>query len=365
MPAPNACNPPNRPCGWLPRTSAGFRRLIGLLGVVWIGVPAVADDVVTMKNGDRLTGKILTMGERPVPSGALVATLDLETPYAGVVHLLMPEVRSIESTSTVEVKLKSGEKVKGVLKGGAEQQIVVESPGVGATKQIPYGELAAFNEPPPPVYAWHGFVEAGGTARSGNNDLKTFTLGAQAARETPEDKFAARALFNYGEKDGLRTVRNGAAMAKYDYNLSPRSYVYGSTELFSDEFADLNLRVITGGGAGIRWLKTPSIQSFLEGGAAYLVEDFDLGPDDRRMTGRVSAGLNWWILNWLSFDELATYYPSFKEVEYLLHNEASLTATLSTSWSLRLGSVSDYNTDPPTAFVRRDSLWFAALQYRF
>ena len=78
-----------------------------------------------MKNGDRLQGKIISMG-----SGKLV----FETPYAGKITIAWDQVEQLTSDKTLEVTLPEKETLKGrAVKG--EDGVLILQPETGPATQ--------------------------------------------------------------------------------------------------------------------------------------------------------------------------------------------------------------------------------------
>ena len=121
----------------------------------WQAATAWADEV-TLKNGDRLSGDILKMGE-----GILV----LKTTYAGEVKIEWKDIREITSKAPVKVQTLDGSVLQGVVTSPSAEQIVVTSDQFGATMSIPFTNIQAINPPPNVTYSG-AFNLAGSSPRA-------------------------------------------------------------------------------------------------------------------------------------------------------------------------------------------------------
>src|SRR5438876_10175951 len=79
-----------------------------------------ADEVV-LKNGDKLTGKVL---------GLAKGKLALETPYAGVVQIDWAQIASVKTDGKLKIKLSTGELLEGKISPGAPAgQLKIDTEG--------------------------------------------------------------------------------------------------------------------------------------------------------------------------------------------------------------------------------------------
>ena len=112
-----------------------------------------ADDVIVLKNGDRLTGEILKMTD-----GKLV----LKTAFAGEVTIDWKEVASLQSDVERPVKLSGGQAATGHFVSGPEG-VTFESEDWASRGPFPLDQVASISEPPPPA-AWNACSPPPGAA---------------------------------------------------------------------------------------------------------------------------------------------------------------------------------------------------------
>ena len=172
--------------------------------------------------------------------------------------------------------------------------------------------------------------------------------------------------FNYAHENDAVTVRNHYGFLKYDYFFTKRFYGYLGTELLSDTFRDLTLRVAVGPGAGYQIWEDAIKSLSVEGGLSYVNEIHKEGKDKDFLTMRLGGDFKYKIADFLIFADELILYPRLDHIgRYLLHNEAKLAAPLGSGWALRLANVLDRDSNPPKGIEKSDIQWILGLQYNF
>ncbi|GMR03433.1 MAG: DUF481 domain-containing protein [Thermodesulfovibrionia bacterium] len=317
----------------------------------------VSADEILLKNGDRLTGNVKVM------SGEI---LTIETEYSEPIKIQIDKVERINTLRQVEVHLKNGEILKGILQTEPDGQLIVNATDERGRTVIKRDSIAAINPLPVSRSKWTGSITAGAGFQSGNTDRANATIGAEALRKTGQDRYSLRFLFNYAEENDEVTVRNTYGALKYDYFFIPKLYGYLSIELLNDEFKDLNLRTAVGPGAGYQVWDDPVKFLLFEGGVAFFSEDLKKGEDDQWFTGRLASNIRYNIKNSIIFSDQFIIYPSLADFgEYKLRNEAAAVSPLAYGWSLKLANILERDSNPPSGIKKNDLRWILGLQYDF
>jgi len=327
-----------------------------LVSVLLFGMLAVAsaDDEVKLKNGDRLSGKVV---------GLAGGKLLMETAETGPVKLDWAQVVSIKTDAPLKLKLATGEWLEGKVSPGAEGKLKVESAGTAAPVEVEYPKVASINEPP---VAWHGKLSAAARASDGNTHTKSFLITAEAARETELDILSAKAIFRYGQTGSTLTERNSYGVGKYQYKLTPAFYGYVSEELMSDTFKDLSLESITSVGAGYVFLKQALIDFSAEAGVAYFSNNFNVAEDESHIGARVATFLRVSLPLGFELKDNFTIYPNFKHSQdFQVRNESTLGTALGSGWDLLGGVITEYDKTPSPGLRSTDDTYFVGLGYTF
>lgn len=226
---------------------------------------------------------------------------------------------------------------------------------------------AIADETKPPERAWASSIGAGLAVTSGNTDTKNYNLSF-TTKYDPKTKvvFKADALFLRGESDGLVNVDKATADARYEYNLSDRTFTFAEVNYLRDPFKDLDYFVAPLAGAGFRVIKSDTRNLTIDGAAGAETERTSLG---RSSSGALKAGENFdWVLSPSSkFTQKLTGIWKTKDFgDALYHFDAGLTTTVATRLELKLAYTYDYKTRPALVTVKKgDSALFAALLFKF
>ena len=327
-----------------------------LLCLSLAGVSFAGADQIVLKNGDRITGTVIS---------AEKGLLTLKTDYAEKIELKTDAVQRIETEQPVDVRLEGGEILTGPLKGDVDALQVTAGDARGAA-DVEWAKVASINVEPPPPWTWDGKVFLGAFEQSGNTDRTSVNFGADATRRSLKDRYNLTFLYNYAEEDGELTTRDIYGALKYDYFFTEKFYGYLSVELLKDKFKDLNLRTIVGPGVGYQVWEDDIKALAFEAGVAYFSEDNIDGEDDQWMTARLGMKFRYKLSDYATFSNNLTVYPSLERGgEFTSRNEADLTTTIAGPWSLRLANVWEHDSDPAEEVKKDDSKTSLNLQYSF
>jgi len=238
-------------------------------------------DQITLKNGDRMSGKIVTGDGK---------TLLLKTDFAGDVTIQWDAITGIESTDNVYLTLKDGTKLAGKITT-RDGQFVVATPAETTVASAPAASkdtvIAVRNDAeqkaydlaaerlahPKFTYFWSGLFDTGLALTRGNSSTTTFTLASKAVRETARDKLTLYGNYVYGS-DGTTPPSHTTANAliagvRGDLNISPRVFVFAIADYQTNELQHLDLRQTYGGGFGYHVIKTANTLFDVFGGITY------------------------------------------------------------------------------------------------
>lgn len=235
-------------------------------------------DQVTLKNRDRVTGKILKKDG---------ATLTFKSDAFGDITIPWEKVEQLASDDQLTVVLPTGKSVLGKL-DTRDNKLEVTTPTI--KESIPIAEVAAIRntdeqkakdrlEHPGLLNLWTGYADLGVSLARGNAHTTTMTTAINASRETKTDKavvyfnqiYATGKLTDGSKADTAQAVRGGWS---YNKNLSPRLFVNLLNDYERDKFQDLDLRFVLGGGLGYILIKNDRTRLDMVGGADYNREKF-------------------------------------------------------------------------------------------
>ncbi len=261
-----------------------MRRSLFSLFALLLVTSAVRADQVTLKNGDRLSGKIVNGDGK---------TLLIKSDFAGDVTIQWDAITGIESTDNINITLKDGTRLSGKIATVDGKFVVAGAPAAAtpaaATKdaivavrndaeQHSFDEAAEHMAHPKFTYFWRGMFDTGLALTRGNSETANFTVAAKAVRETPRDKITVYGDYIFANNNSVPpTVTTANALdagLRGDLNLNPRVFVFALTYFQTNELQHLDLRSVFGGGFGYHVIKTANTTFDVFGGVTYDRDSF-------------------------------------------------------------------------------------------
>ena len=317
---------------------------------------ALADEVI-LRNGGRLTGKIVAIND---------GVLTLETGYSEPVKLQFEAVQQMSSSEPVELHLTGGEILKGKIISKAARQVEMEAGPDREAVTIGFDTITALNPPPKKLATWKGNVTLGGNWQDGNTDAMNISAAAQAVRRSENDRFQINVLYNMAKDSGKRTAENTYGQLKYDYFLSPKWYLYMNIDMLSDDFKDINLRTSVGPGAGYQIWDEEDKALNLEAGLSYTNVDRDEGEDTDWVSARLGFNFLDKLFDGVVFTDQFVIYPKLDDMgEYTLRNEAALATEIVTDVAMKFSNIWERDSDPGEGVKEDDFTWILGVQYTF
>jgi len=218
------------------------------------------DDVVVLKNGDRLTGEI-----KGLQSGELRFKSDY---MAESVRLDWSRVERLESKSTFMIWLVDGKLVTDVIRLLPSNSTDVANFVIGNSARV--HQLDVIRITPAGRHFWkrlEGSIDFGFSFTSGNDQYQT-QLAATTTYRTGDHSFTASLDSSFsGQTEGDNLRRN---QFSFDYRkqLSRRWYVGGLFDLLHSDQQSLDLRTTVGAIAGRNVVQTENTRLSLFGGIA-------------------------------------------------------------------------------------------------
>ncbi len=282
-----------------------FKNLSALIAtaVVSVSAPGFALDVILLKNGDRLSGSIKSMDPHSV-------IINLK--YAGEVNIARDAIDQLKTGQPHRVMLRDKTLTFGDIEKQSDDTTIVHDSVTGTEKICSFTEMAYIN-PPPHISGegsiFTGEINLGGEWKEGN----TVSTKLRLDFNTQYDRGIRRWLFNgntqWESKNRDKTEDNWFIQGRYNRLFAEKWYVLGNMSLEYDEFKGLNLRSVTGGGAGYRFFDDPHDKLSIEAGPNFVYEDYQ---DEPRHIN-------------ISFRESLTFeYPLFRSRILFYHHHSLL-----------------------------------------
>lgn len=354
--------------------------------------PALADTVV-LKNGDHLTGAVtqLTGGK-----------LTVHTDYAGDVVIAFDHVVSVKVDKPVVLSLdtKTGKKTSsrkveiteitrtatGFTVTTTNGPETLATTGLTTVRTPALQQAFEASQHPGLLHGWTTTANVSFALARGNSDTTTLGTGFTAQRPTPTDKtslyfsdiYANSSTTTNNVTTTSTTADNISAGARYDHNVNPKLFVFGTGDFFEDQLQDLDLRTVLGGGFGWHAFKKPKQQMDVLGGLVWTHESYSSGPPIAPSTTPTPPETNSFAA--LDFGETynlklasnsviseqAYIFPDLQDTsQYRFTMNTGITTKIRSflSWQTTLADV--YVTNPPAGTKNNDFILTTGLGFTF
>lgn len=335
---------------------------------------SVFADSVTMKNGDRLSGKVIKVeGD----------SLTLKSDLAGDVKIPFASITKIDSGEPLSLVLKDGQIIVGSLKAEADRYLVTTADAgkVETTKekiatirskeeQTRYQARIDRYANPRLLDLWTGFFDAGFSATRGNAETNSFNLGANASRATTRDKISlyftsinTNARLQDRKQTTANAIRGGG---RYNLNINKKSFVFALSDLEFDQFQRLDLRFVLGGGGGYHVVQNKRSMFDLFGGANLNKEFFSTGL--RRTSTELLLGneLSHKLNSNMLLTERLVFYPNVSNTgQYRVNFDTALVTNINKWLGWNVGFSNRYLSNPVPGAKTNDILFTTGLRVTF
>ncbi len=264
------------------RTSRRLHAALLLLGALTV-VPARAD-VLLMRNGDRLTGRIVHKKDD---------VLTFATSYAGTLTLKWSDVASLSTDKPVTLVIGDEHVVTGTLAGGVKPgraELAPAGPPVASAAYLAPRDIALdavryvnpTSDESGTGIVWNGHVNAGGASTTGNSINGSLHADVDTSGRALEYRLLGGGELNHATDHHTETVFNWRLHGEYDRFYEKQTFFsYARTTFEHDRFQSLDLRSTAGGGMGYQFFESPPLNLSLQGGIDYVDVNNISVPDDR------------------------------------------------------------------------------------
>lgn len=314
-------------------------------------------DWVELDNGDRLSGRIVSLAD---------GVLRLDTAYAGLLALPRERIRAVRTDAPVRVRLADGTEFDGLVQTETPGTVRIRIGELAETGALPLHLMTAIN-PPRQSDATQVTVRlsAGGSVASGNTDARSLHLSGEAVARNSVQRVTLDAAINEAEQDGAQTASNARLGLKYDHFVSPQAYLYVNSRFEHDGEADLDLRSALGVGAGWQVFDDKTRALALEGGLSYVNEDYGSAPDERFPGARLALKAEQSVWG----DRVRLFHDSDLVVslesldDYLLRTRTGVRVPVAEQLSLGTSLNYDYDNVPAPGKEKTDTALVFQVDY--
>lgn len=336
-------------------------------------------DQITIDNGDRITGKIVTADEKAVI---------VKTKYAGDVKIDRSTITGIQTDDVLNVTVKEAGTLKAKVNESAGSATVTQANGTSMTVK-PDAITAIRDEAAQKAYNreqerltnprlndfWAGFMTFALANASGNSSTTSITTAASATRAAGKNKMSLNFAQLYATQSTTaphgETANKVSGGFRIDRDLTPRLFVYGINTYDYDRFQNLDLRVVLGGGFGYHVWKSTRGYLDVAGGGDWNRESFGAF-DDTPALLRNSAELSiaeeaaYSAFQKMKLFERLAFLPNLSQTgEYRIVFDSTASVPIFKSLEWNLGFSDRYLSNPPAGVLKNDSILSMGIRFSF
>ena len=365
-----------------------MRRLLLLVSLCWLFVSAGKADQVTLKNGDRLTGTIVTTDDT-------AKTLLIKTDLEGDVTLPWDAVTAIVSSQPLHLTLSDGRVIVGRV-STSDGTLQVATAGAGEVSTPREAVKAIRNDQEQAEYDklqhpglldfWSGLLDFGLSLTAGNSSTTALSIAGKAARVVPKNKLTLYYTQVYSKDSrvspSLITANSIHGGVRDEFSLTTRVYAFAFTDFDSDVLQNLNIRNVLGGGLGYHVIDTKNTRFDVFGGASFNQEYFSAYttanptpppasiavPAQSRHFAEVLVGqsLSSKLSPRTTVSEQVSFFPNLSSLgNYRITADANAVTKIKAwlSWQITFGD--RYISNPPLGLKGNDLLLSTGLRLTF
>lgn len=274
---------------------------------VVVGAIAPRADEVQFTNGDRLTGKVVSLTD---------GKLAFDSKIAGKIDIKWADVATFSSEEPVTIVLEDQSVI--VDKVALAEPGTVRTLGTSSISAQTVTLASAKKLNPEPVQ-WKGTAVAGAAFERGNTRSDAANASLDAVRRAEKDRitfgagYAAEKTRDTETGEDVTTKRAMFGGLQYDLFFRPKWYMYANARAEKDGVADLALRFITGVGLGYQFYETETFKLNLEAGPTWVSENYSDDTENKDYVAvRVGWNLDWVIYDGISFFHNGRAFPSLE-----------------------------------------------------
>lgn len=312
-------------------TLRSARLLAGLCGLFFLLLKfsvGAADVVVQLRNGDRITGKLVAQETNHIV---------VSTSWAGPLAVPVATVgglRAADGTDLLKPKV-------------APQQPTSAPPPVAAAKP-------KVTTPAAPVDRFRNNLQFGSTLMYGAKDQQILFARVKSSYEHPyphDPKKYFRTLADYsadyGKTENVRSANRMTASLKTDFDLGRRSYCYNVASGGYDEIRKIDAHYEVGPGLGYHAYKGSAFELDVEGGVNYQAQYRSTGANNDSVYLRAGEDITWKLNSRLSVTKKFEFFVNVDDPEqFRFRLDANVSYKLIENLSLNLSLLDQYDTDP-------------------
>jgi putative salt-induced outer membrane protein YdiY len=322
---------------------------------------------VTLKNGDRLTGAIVSMDGKK---------LVVKTTYAGDISIDWSEVTQFSSDQPLVITRTDKQVLSGTVATEGQDVMITTTQG---SQKLALADVSAMRSPadqavyekslhPGMLEGWTGGGSFGFALARGNSQTTNLALGFDATRKTAKDEWVVDAASVYSKDDKTSTTSANSfqGLIRYDHNLTKRLFAYAAFAGGYDELQNLNYRIYPNGGLGFHAIASPRTTLDLLGGFGYTRESYTTGLTNNLLTATLGDEFAYKLFKSTTIIQNLYYLPSLSDTSiYHINGNFGIATKLNGWLTSNLNFNDRYNSAPVLGNKNNDILFTAGVGFTF
>ncbi len=329
--------------------------------VVLLGLSAPdarADEIVFI-NGDRLTGKLVSL---------IAEKIQFKSDVAGSVEVPADRVKSLSTKEPVELHTKGGEILDEVL-GPYDVDGAMWLAKSGRSVRVT--DTRAIN--PPEKRVWSGDVKIGWEINRGNTHDSEFDGEFNLQRRSGLHRTRFKTEYDTDRVKDLETGDSSTPEKRFfgelnhNYFIGEKPFVFGLVSFEKNEPADLDRLSKVGGGLGYQLRDEDRDEFMVEGGVVYVDKTFtDDSPDEDYFAALFRWRFKQYLTKRLSVFSEGDWTPSLEDSkDQLIETNNGIRSDLTETFFLEAKVEWDWDTSPADNAKRQDVEYVLSLGYKF
>ncbi len=332
-----------------------FVFLVGLSLCAWLTVPTSARaakaperrDLVVMKNGDRITGKI-----RKLDHGQLY----IEPPYVvAPIPVDWLQVERIETTAKFQLEMSGGKRLVGTIQkvptqDNPDQDFIIKNGSIET--RVRAIDVVAFQSQKSNFWRQlKGSVNLGASYVSGVT-ATSVNLDADTTYSSTKYQIGAALSSNYSGQSGANSSNRQDLSSTSSLYLSRHAFVGSFMDFLTSDQQSLDLRQTYGGGFGRYFVRTNTTQFSWLGGLVFVKEAYTpesgMNPKDQNLEGLLELNYDWFRFNTSEISTNFQLFPGISDAGRLRSNvNAAYSINFTHDIVLKLNLFDTFDNRPP------------------
>jgi putative salt-induced outer membrane protein YdiY len=347
-------------------TNCRIRAFLLVFAIIgFVAAPTLRADTVVLKNGDRLTGTAIKLEG---------GKLTFKTAYADAIAIAWDQVANLKVDKPLVLPQDKGnlsvisiERTDaGLVVTTAAGNSTMEASAVSILRTPADQTAYEASLRPDWGHAWTVAANASLALAKGNSDTETLGVGVTAVRATKTDKTSLNfnSLYGRDNKAGITSANTLGGGLRYDHNLNPKLFAFGSGDFLSNGLQNLDFRSTLSGGFGWHALKGKSQILDLMGGVAWTHESYSAvtttEPTTPASTNSFAAlnfgeTYNWKMSASTVLTEQANFFPDMSNLGRIEFNvNSSFSTKIAKMFNWVTTFTDNYTSFPPAGTLNND-----------